>query len=37
MHEKINPISPEVLEKICEKIERKSQINPDDFWKLKEV
>ena len=33
MHEKINPISPEVLEKICEKIERKSQINPDDFWK----
>lgn len=33
MHEKINPISPEVLEKICEKIERKSHINPDDFWK----
>lgn len=33
MHEKINPISPDVLEKICEKIERKSQINPDDFWK----
>lgn len=33
MHENINPLSPEVLAKICEKIERKSKINHDDFWK----
>ena len=28
-----NPMSPELLEAMCSKIERKSQINPDDFWK----
>ncbi len=28
-----NPIAPEVLEAMCGKIERKSQINPEDFWK----
>ncbi len=33
MHEHINPLSPEVLAEICEKIERKSKINHDDFWK----
>ena len=33
MQENINPISPEKLAKMCEKIERKSQINLDDFWK----
>lgn len=33
MQENINPISPEMLAKLCEKIERKSKINLDDFWK----
>ncbi len=33
MQENINPISPEMLATLCEKIERKSKINPDDFWK----
>ncbi len=28
-----NPIAPELLEAMCSKIERKSQINPEDFWK----
>ena len=28
-----NPISPETMEYLCSRIERKSQINPDDFWK----
>ncbi len=28
-----NPIAPEILEAMCSKIERKSQINPEDFWK----
>ena len=32
-NETYNPISPEQLEYLCSKIERKSQINPDDFWK----
>ena len=34
MHtETFNPITPEILEAMCSKIERKSQINPEDFWK----
>ncbi len=33
MYDKINPISPELLEAMSEKIERKSQINHEDFWK----
>ena len=32
-NETYNPISPEIMEYMCSKIERKSQINPDDFWK----
>ena len=28
-----NPIAPEILEAMCSKIEHKSQINPEDFWK----
>lgn len=31
--ENYNPISPDVMEYLCNRIERKSQINPDDFWK----
>ncbi len=33
MYDKINPISPELLEAMSEKIERKSQIDLDAFWK----
>lgn len=33
MYDKINPISPELLEKMSEKIEKKSQIDLDQFWK----
>lgn len=33
MLENINPISPDTLSKLCEKLERKSRINHDDFWK----
>lgn len=33
MHENINPISPDMLGELCEKLERKSRINHDDFWK----
>lgn len=33
MYDKINPISPELLEKMSEKIERKSHIDLDAFWK----
>ena len=33
MQENINPISPEKLSELCEKLERKSRINHDDFWK----
>lgn len=33
MYDKINPISPELLEVMSDKIEKKSQINMDDFWK----
>ncbi len=33
MYDKINPISPERLEKMSEKIERKSHIDLDQFWK----
>lgn len=33
MYDKINPISPELLEKMSEKIEKKSHINHEDFWK----
>ncbi len=33
MYDKINPISPELLGIMSEKIERKSQINHEDFWK----
>ncbi len=33
MYDKINPISPELLEKMSEKIEKKSYINHEDFWK----
>lgn len=29
----INPISPDVMARMCEKIERKNKINHDDFWK----
>lgn len=28
-----NPIAPDILETMCSKIEHKSQINPEDFWK----
>lgn len=33
MYNKINPISPELIQKMCEKIERKNYINLSDFWK----
>ena len=33
MYDKINPIAPELLEIMSEKIERKSYINHEDFWK----
>ncbi|MBQ7295683.1 MAG: citrate/2-methylcitrate synthase [Clostridia bacterium] len=33
MYDKINPISPELLEKMSEKIEKKSQIDHEAFWK----
>ncbi len=33
MYDKINPISPELLEIMSEKIEKKSRINHEDFWK----
>ena len=33
MYDKINPISPELLEVMSDKIEKKSQINMDDFWR----
>ena len=33
MQENINPISTERLTQLCEKLERKSKINHDDFWK----
>ena len=33
MYDKINPISPDLLEKMSEKIEKKSQIDLDQFWK----
>ena len=33
MYDKINPFSPELLEKMSEKIEKKSQIDLDQFWK----
>ena len=33
MYDKINPISPELLEVMSEKIEKKSQIDHDAFWK----
>ena len=33
MYDKINPISPELLETMSEKIEKKSQIDLDAFWK----
>ena len=33
MQENINPISPEKLSELCEKLERKSHINHDAFWK----
>lgn len=33
MYDKINPISPELLEVMSDKIERKSQIDLDAFWK----
>ena len=33
MYDKINPISPELLEVMSEKIEKKSRIDHDDFWK----
>ncbi len=33
MYDKINPISPELLAIMSEKIEKKSQINHEDFWK----
>lgn len=33
MYDKINPISPEMLEKMSEKIEKKSHIDLDQFWK----
>ncbi|MBQ7598666.1 MAG: citrate synthase [Clostridia bacterium] len=28
-----NPIAPDIMEAMCAKIEHKSQINPEDFWK----
>ncbi len=33
MYDKINPISPERLQKMSEKIERKNHIDMDQFWK----
>ncbi len=33
MYDKINPISPELLEIMSEKIEKKSRINHEAFWK----
>ncbi len=33
MYDKINPISPELLEVMSDKIEKKSQIDHDAFWK----
>lgn len=33
MNENINPISKEMLSAMCERLERKSIINHDDFWK----
>ncbi|MGN1419348.1 MAG: citrate synthase [Acutalibacteraceae bacterium] len=33
MQENINPISPEIMAVMSEKLERKSRINHDDFWK----
>ena len=33
MYDKINPISPELLEVMSDKIEKKSQIDLDAFWK----
>ncbi len=33
MYDKINPISPELLEIMSDKIEKKSRINHEDFWK----
>ncbi len=33
MNDKINPISPELLKVMSDKIEKKSQIDHDDFWK----
>ena len=33
MNDKINPISPELLEVMSDKIEKKSQIDLDQFWK----
>lgn len=33
MQENINPISPEMLGSLCEKLERKSQIDHEAFWK----
>lgn len=33
MYDKINPISPELLEIMSEKIEKKSQIDHEAFWK----
>ncbi len=33
MYDKINPISPELLSVMSEKIQRKSKIDHDDFWK----
>jgi len=33
MHENINPISPELLAVMSEKIEKKSRIDLDQFWK----
>lgn len=33
MKENINPLPHDILMKLCEKLERKSQINSEDFWK----
>lgn len=33
MYDKINPISPEMLKIMCEKIERKNSIDLSEFWK----
>ncbi|MBR5826234.1 MAG: citrate synthase [Clostridia bacterium] len=33
MYDKYNPISPELLEVMSQKIQRKSKIDMDDFWK----